>query len=92
MIGKGKYSTVIATTAAVSANHGDTKTRPPMKARKNPVKVPSKVLARLKSNAFLERVPPAREAALSPKAKAAMAALLAGAGKSTKVKSMPKAK
>ena len=82
----------MATAAAINASTGDTKNAPPKKAKKKPNSEPSKVLPLLNGSGFLEINPPKTEAVLSPKVNMAMAALLTGAGKSSKVISMPAAK
>ena len=89
--GKGKYSIIIAIAAPTAAIQGETKSDPARNAKIKPAIVPSNVLPLLNGNLFPIR-PPNIEAALSPRAKIAMAALLAGEGKTSKVKSIPKAK
>ena len=90
--GNGRYSTNIATVAPATAVNGETNTEPAKKAKKKPAAEPSRLLSLLNGNGVLEKYRPKMEAALSPKAKIAMAALLAGAGKSTIVNKMPMAK
>ena len=74
LIGKGRYSTIIATAAPTSAIKGETKSEPARKAKMKPAVEPSKLLSLLKGNGVLENVLPKMEAALSPKAKIAIAA------------------
>src|SRR3972149_2855590 len=85
LIGKGRYSTNMAIAAPASAIKGEngTKMKPARKAKKKPAAEPSKLLSLLNGNGVLEKYLPKMEAALSPKEKIAMAALFAGAGKST---------
>jgi hypothetical protein len=90
--GNGRYSTIMATAAPTRAIHGDTKNEPARKAKKNPPSDPCKVFALLKGRGLPDNMLPISEAVLSPKAKIAMAAPLARAGKSNKVNSMPTAK
>ena len=98
-IGRGRYSTIIAIAAPINAIigigrggvvRGSRKTVPAKKAKINPAKEPSKVLPLLKGKR-IERIPPKIEAALSPKANIAIATLLAGIGKRTRVNAIPKA-
>ena len=82
----------IAIAAPTSATKGETKKDPASKAKKKPAIEPSKLLSLLNGNGVLPKYLPKMEAVLSPKAKIAMAALLAGAGKMTRVTNMPMAK
>ena len=82
----------IAIAAPTSANTGETKKDPASKAKKKPAAEPSKLLSLLNGNGVFARYLPKMEAVLSPKAKIAMAALLAGTGKMTRVIKMPMAK
>ena len=62
------------------------------KAKQKPMIDPSRVLPLLKGNVLLPIILPKIEAVLSPKAKIAIAALLAGAGMNDNVSNMPRAK
>ena len=90
--GKGRLSIAIATAAPIKASQGDMKMEPPTNAKMNPITEPSKVLALLNDNGFLDIYPPKSEAMLSPNTNMAMAALLIGAGNSNKVANTPMAK
>ncbi len=92
LIGRGRYSINMATAAPTSASHGEMKTEPARKAKRKPAAEPSKLLSLLKGNGVFDRYLPKIDAVLSPNAKMAMAALLAGLGKISNVKRMPKAK
>ncbi len=92
LIGRGKHSTNMATAAPTSAGNGEMKTEPAKTAKRKPAADPSKLLSLLKGNGVLDRYLPKMEAVLSPRAKIAMAALLAEVGNSKSVKRMPKAK
>lgn len=91
-IGKGRLSIIMATAAAINASVGDTKNAPAKKAKKNPTRDPAKVLPLLNGKGLLDISPPKNEAVLSPKVNMAMAALLTGVGKSSRVINMPAAK
>ena len=80
----------MATAAPIAAIHGATKRQPAKNAKTNPERDPSKVLPLLKGNR-LPIKPPKIEAVLSPKAKMAIAAALAGNGKISSVNRIPKA-
>ena len=92
LIGVGRYSTIMPIAAPIRAINGLTNIRAPRKPKIRKAKDPSSVFEPLKGRAFFESVPPNNEAVLSPKAKIAIAALLAGIGKIIKVRSMPKPK
>jgi ABC-type molybdenum transport system ATPase subunit/photorepair protein PhrA len=82
----------MATAAPKRASHGETKNQPAKKANRKPAKEPSTLLSLLKGNVVREKYLPKIEAVLSPNAKIAIAALLNGAGKRTKVSRIPTAK
>ena len=82
----------MATAAPISAFRGDMKSSPARKARKKPAIEPSRLLSLLNGNGVLEKYLPKIEAALSPNANMAIAALLAGTGKRSNVSRMPMAK
>jgi len=90
--GKGRYSKTIATAAPKAAIGGETKNNAAKKAKRKPDSVPSKVLSLLKRNGVFEILPPKTDAALSPNAKTAIAALLAGIGNNNKVNIIPNPK
>jgi len=91
-MGRGRYSTNMATAAPKRASHVETKNQPAKKANKKPAKEPSTLLSLFRGNVVLERYLPKIEAVLSPNAKIAIAALFTGAGKRTKVSRIPIAK
>jgi hypothetical protein len=80
------------TKAPIKANHGERKSEAAKNEKMKNAKHPSRVLAPLNGKGFFEIVPPIIEAVLSPMVKIAMAALLTGAGKTSNVTNMPKAK
>ena len=83
---------IMATAAPINALNGDTKNTPAKKAKTSPAAEPSRVFSLLNEYVLFPNMPPKIEAALSPTANVAMAALLAGIGKSTNVSKMPRAK
>ncbi len=89
---RGRLSNSIATTAPDSAIKGFTKMVPARKAKAKPMSEPSTVFFLLKNRLVLPKILPKIEAVLSPSANIAMAALLAGDGKSSKVSTIPRAK
>lgn len=90
--GSGKLSIIIAMVAPTSALNGLMKNAAARKAKKKPLNVPSKVFALLKGKMCLPNTLPKIEAVLSPTANTAIAALLAGAGKTSRVSPIPRAK
>lgn len=74
LIGKGRNSTIVAIAAPTIAARGETNSRAPTKAKKNPAAEPSRLLSLLKGKLVFEKALPKMEAALSPNAKAAIAA------------------
>lgn len=90
--GKGRLSKSIATTAPDSAIKGLTKMVPAKKAKAKPMSEPSRVFFLLKKRRVFPKILPKIEAVLSPSANIAMAALLTGDGKSSKVSNIPRAK
>jgi hypothetical protein len=81
----------MAMAAPTAAIQGATNKEPAKNAKTNPASEPSNVLPLLKGSR-LPIKPPKIEAALSPKAKMAIAAPLTGEGKISKVNSIPNAK
>ncbi len=90
--GTGKDSIAMAIAAPIRAYMGGMKNDPAKNAKKNPANEPSRVFPLLKGRGVRETHPPKIEAVLSPNAKMAIAAPLMGRGKSSRLKSMPKAK
>lgn len=74
LTGRGRSSMAVAVAAAANASWGGTKKAAPTKANANSAAVPSGVLLLLKGKGLFVIWPPMIEAALSPNAKAAMAA------------------
>ena len=64
----------MATAAPATAIKGETKMEPARKAKRKPPAEPSKLLSLLKGKGVFDKELPKMEAALSPKAKIAMAA------------------
>lgn len=90
--GNGRLSITMAVAAPASALNGLMKNAAAKKAKKKPISEPSRVFPLLKGSVFFPNIFPKIEAVLSPRANVAMAALLAGAGKSSRVSNMPKPK
>ena len=83
---------IIAIKAPRAASGSDTKAKPAKNAKKKPAADPSRLLSLLKGRDVRAKNLPKIEAVLSPRAKIAMAAALAGAGKIRRVSRMPTAK